>query len=244
MNLVKAPVHIASFLVLLPRPNNNAIPSSSRVYQFSLHILQGSIVGFCPSRTPGAIVNAANTLCLGGGGVDGAISDAGGPNLHRDRLQLPIIHNIPQGQAIRCPTGSAVVTGPGTYGALHVPYVIHAVGPNYKTFEPSRFHEADALLQSAYLSCLQRGKDHKIKCIAFSLLSAGVYRGKRSLKDILKIGLDSIIHFDGYTELKEISVCAFSKEEIETLMEIIQSLEKDGWVRPQEKEEENSDVLV
>jgi hypothetical protein len=69
-----------------------------------------------------------------------------------------------------------------------------------------------------------------MKCIAFSLLSAGVYRGKRGLKHVLKIGLDSIVHFDGYEELNEVSICAFSKQEVDAILEIIHSLEKDGWV--------------
>ena len=108
----------------------------------SLHILQGSVVDFGTTTTTtptpkAAIVNAANEGCLGGGGVDGAISEAGGEALYRDRLALPIITQLEGGRGgggVRCPTGRAVVTGPNQYGKLQTPYVIHAVGPNYWDF--------------------------------------------------------------------------------------------------------------
>jgi O-acetyl-ADP-ribose deacetylase (regulator of RNase III) len=59
---------------------------------------------------------------LGGGGVDGAITAAGGENLADDRMALKQI-----APGIRCKTGSAVITGPGDYGSLKVPFVVHAV---------------------------------------------------------------------------------------------------------------------
>lgn len=91
----------------------------------------GSVVNFGYPTNPdrSAIVNAANNLCLGGGGVDGAISTAGGDRLLNDRRALPSIRG--HGREVRCRTGDAVITGPNQYGRLLTPFVIHAVGPNY-----------------------------------------------------------------------------------------------------------------
>lgn len=117
----------------------------------TLNIVRGSVLDFAappPSsssqpRRIGAIVNAANEGCLGGGGVDGAINTAGEKALWQDRNALPILDgraSRPRQRAggraaICCRTGDAVMTGPAphqsNYGALHVPYVIHAVGPAY-----------------------------------------------------------------------------------------------------------------
>ena len=106
-----------------------------------LCIVQGSVV----FATTDAIVNAANQGCLGGGGVDGAICDAGGPALAAARRALPLL-DAPHGRGhIRCHTGDAVAT---IGGDLSARICIHAVGPNYA------FHrdDGDALLSSAYES--------------------------------------------------------------------------------------------
>src|SRR6056300_1029100 len=97
---------------------------------FNIVISRGSVVDFAHNTQSAAIVNAANEGCLGGGGVDGAISDAGGPNLLQDRINLPLLS-----EGVRCKTGSAVITGPNDYDELNVPYVIHAVGPNYMQYD-------------------------------------------------------------------------------------------------------------
>jgi O-acetyl-ADP-ribose deacetylase (regulator of RNase III) len=113
----------------------------------TLRIARGSVADFdCPGI--GAIVNAANEGCLGGGGVDGAISEAGGRNLYRDRLALPVVH-----RSVRCPTGDVRLTGPGDYDLLKVNYVVHAVGPMYDTYR--NFWEPDELLFSAYQASLE-----------------------------------------------------------------------------------------
>ena len=83
---------------------------------------RGSVVGF----EGDAIVNAANEGCQGGGGVDGAITTAGGPEMAAARAALPVIKSRMHGA--RCRTGSAVVT---TGGRLNATHCIHAVGPNY-----------------------------------------------------------------------------------------------------------------
>lgn len=185
----------------------------------SLIIAHGSVVDFSSPLT-GAIVNAANEGCLGGGGVDGAITSAGGPNLARDRLALPV-----QNGGVRCPTGSAVLTGPGEYGSLHVPYVIHAVGPNYMTF--SDIETPDNLLRSAYSSSLEQCRQDGINIsqVAFPLLSAGVFRGDRDSKSVLHIGINSIRdwaeeHSGDYGGLESVTLCGFSSKESDLLLEI------------------------
>lgn len=199
------------------------------------------------SPKTGAIVNAANEQCLGGGGVDGAISAAGGGNLARDRHALPLISKkmSSSGSAdcrndgeeeddefymqeeVRCPTGGAVITGPGDYGALHVPFVIHAVGPNYHMY--NGFETADRLLRAAYQSSLDRCREKGITEVAFALLSAGVFRGRRQPEEILRIGVTAIRdwsqhdaddNFDSSSSsLKSITLCGFSDEETAMLLD-------------------------
>ncbi len=104
-----------------------------------------------------AIVNAANAALAGGGGVDGAVHRAAGPEL---------------AEALRafggCPTGSAVVT-PGF--RLPARWVIHAVGPVWRG---GRHGEA-RLLAAAYASALDRAREVGAETVAFSALSTGVY---------------------------------------------------------------------
>lgn len=195
----------------------------------SLFINRGSVIDF--QHENGAIVNAANELCLGGGGVDGAISEAGGDQLYQARCALPIVKRSVSNGPIRCLTGQAKLTGPfqpwsdgsalSDY-TLKVPYVIHAVGPDYNVC--SSLEEGDILLRSAYMECLERSKEAKIQAIAFSLLSAGVYRGPRSIREVLEIGLNAIISFCGYDELEEIHLYAFNDCEMKTLLDIAKDL--------------------
>ena len=109
-----------------------------------------------------AIVNAANTSLLGGGGVDGAIHRAGGKSILHECQQ---IRNKQGG----CKVGEAVIT---TAGNLPAKFVIHTVGP---TWNNGKLDEEN-LLSSAYNNSLKLALDNQIQTIAFPNISTGVYR--------------------------------------------------------------------
>lgn len=108
-----------------------------------------------------AIVNAANSLMLGGGGVDGAIHKAAGEELLLACQAVPLIDGV------RCPTGQARIT---PAGRLNARYVIHTVGPRYYSS-----HNPHELLNSAYQTSLKLALKQACKSIAFPAISCGVY---------------------------------------------------------------------
>ncbi len=110
-----------------------------------------------------AIVNAANERMLGGGGVDGAIHRAAGPDL------LAACRDVPEVRpGVRCPTGEARIT-PGF--RLPARSVIHTVGPTWR----GGGHGEDAALASAYRSSLALAAEHGLTSVAFPAISTGVY---------------------------------------------------------------------
>lgn len=109
-----------------------------------------------------AIVNAANQRMLGGGGVDGAIHRAAGPELRDACAAVPEVR-----PDVRCPTGEARIT-PGF--RLAARWVIHTVGPVY-----SRPEKSAPLLRSAYRSSLELANEHGLASVAFPAISCGVY---------------------------------------------------------------------
>ena len=108
-----------------------------------------------------AIVNAANSRLIGGGGVDGAIHRAGGPAIMRD---CDAIREKQGG----CPTGEAVIT---TGGDLPARFVIHTVGPVWY----GGHKEEPRLLRNAYFNSLKLAEKNHIKSLAFPNISTGVY---------------------------------------------------------------------
>jgi len=110
-----------------------------------------------------AIVNAANTGLLGGGGVDGAIHRAAGPELLAACRALPEVK-----PGVRCRTGEARVT-PGF--RLKARHVIHAVGPVWR----GGGRKERELLASCYRTSMALARDHQARSIAFPAISCGIY---------------------------------------------------------------------
>ncbi|UDM49078.1 O-acetyl-ADP-ribose deacetylase [Cupriavidus sp. MP-37] len=108
-----------------------------------------------------AIVNAANSGLMGGGGVDGAIHGAGGPAIMEACRAL----RDAQGG---CPTGEAVIT---TGGRLPAPYVIHAVGPVWHGGGQGE----DEQLANAYRNSIRVAAQHHLRTLAFPNISTGIY---------------------------------------------------------------------
>ncbi len=140
-----------------------------------------------------AIVNAANSSLMGGGGVDGAIHRAGGSQILKECRQIVA-------QQGGCPTGTAVIT---TAGNLPAKYVIHTVGPVWqggKNQEPE-------LLANCYRNSLVLAAAHQCQTIAFPNISTGVYGYPKSAA--AEIAMSSVKEFltENTTIEKVIFVC-------------------------------------
>ena len=123
-----------------------------------VHFVRGDIT----EQDCDAIVNAANSSLLGGGGVDGAIHRRGGPEILQACQEIRRTR-YPDG----LPTGQAVAT---TAGRMPVRWVIHTVGPVY-----SRSEDRSALLASAYRESLRVADEIGARTVAFPAISAGIY---------------------------------------------------------------------
>lgn len=143
-----------------------------------------------------AIVNAANSALAGGGGVDGAIHRAGGPEIMRELDEI-------RPRIGRCATGDAVVTGAGRLDARHV---FHTVGPVYRDGK----HGEPDLLASCYRTCLRLADEHAEKSIAFPAISTGVYGYPAA--DAAQIAVREVLaHLRGTTPIRRVLFVVFDR---------------------------------
>lgn len=144
----------------------------------SVELVLGNIV----DQDIDAIVNAANTKLAGGGGVDGAIHRAAGPELKELCQQFPA-----DDRGRRCQTGHVQTT---TAGNLSAKYVIHAVGPFYNDRYAEKAHNQ---LVQVHTLALQAALEHHCESIAFPAISTGAYRFP--IGDAARLAIDTVCSF-------------------------------------------------
>jgi O-acetyl-ADP-ribose deacetylase len=137
-----------------------------------LELVQGDITKVAVD----AMVNAANSALAGGGGVDGAIHRAGGPEIMRDLNSI-------RARIGSCPAGNAVAT---IAGRLPARYVFHAVGPVYKDGQQGE----PELLASCYRKALELAEERDVQSISFPAISTGVYG--YPLQDAARIAISEV----------------------------------------------------
>jgi O-acetyl-ADP-ribose deacetylase (regulator of RNase III) len=149
-----------------------------------------------------AIVNAANSTLLGGGGVDGAIHRKGGPRILEECKRLRATE-WPDG----LPTGCAAITSGGNLKANHV---IHTVGPIWR----GGFHEESKLLKQAYRSSLKLAITNGLKTVAFPSISTGAYG--YPIEEASRIALAAVKDFlKKEDNLEKVSFILFSERDLE-----------------------------
>jgi len=154
-----------------------------------------------------AIVNAANSSLLGGGGVDGAIHRAGGPAILEECRMIV----ARQGG---CKTGEAVIT---TAGNIPAKYVIHTVGPVWNGGQKNE----EQLLSNCYFNSLRLAVDNGCTRIAFPNISTGIYRFPKHLA--AQISINAINQFlESDTTIKRITIVCFDDENFELLKQLPQ----------------------
>lgn len=152
-----------------------------------------------------AIVNAANSSLLGGGGVDGAIHRAAGPELLQETRNLG-----------GCKTGQAKISGGYNLKAKHV---IHAVGPIYRPNDP----DTPRLLASAYHVSMTLAAQHQLKSVAFPAISTGVYG--YPLDEAAGVALEAVMDFlANTTSIKLVRFVLFTQTALDEFTKALQRL--------------------
>ena len=182
-------------------PQNKAIINGKH-----LELVQGDIT----QEHTDAIVNAANSSLLGGGGVDGAIHRAAGPKLLAETRQLG-----------GCETGDAKISGGYR---LHAKHVIHAVGPVYQS---NSTHVADALA-SAYHRSLEIASEHNLRSVAFPAISTGVYG--YPMQEAAQVALGAVIDYMKAAEstVERVRFVLFTDDVLQIFANVLQSLLTDS----------------
>jgi O-acetyl-ADP-ribose deacetylase (regulator of RNase III) len=176
------------------------------INQTTLTIIQGDIT----KQATDAIVNAANSSLMGGGGVDGAIHRAGGPAILEECKKIV----ARQG---RLPAGKAVIT---TGGNLKAPYVIHTVGP---IWHGGKGNEAE-LLRSAYHECLKLATENKLAGISFPSISTGAYG--YPVDEAARVALNTVFSFlkEQATSLKDVVFVLFDSRSYQSYCSALQEV--------------------
>ena len=160
-----------------------------------IRIVQGDIT----KLEVDAIVNAANQVMLGGGGVDGAIHRAAGHELYEACLKVPETR-----PGVRCPTGEARIT-PGF--RLPAKFVIHTVGPVYRDGQ----HGEPEKLANCYRHSLLLAAENGCHSVAFPCISTGVYG--YPIGDAAKIAVQEVGNFLMSHGDMEVVFCCFSSDD-------------------------------
>ena len=153
-----------------------------------------------------AIVNAANTSLLGGGGVDGAIHRKGGPAI------LEACRKIRARQG-GCATGEAVLT---TAGNLPAKWVIHTVGPVWNGDK----QEKEKLLSNCYRNCLELAVANGLKSVAFPNISTGIYRFPK--EKAAAIAIQTIRNFPQLEKLDQVIFVCFDEKNHAIYQELLE----------------------
>ena len=164
------------------------------------------VVGDITKQDVEAIVNAANSSLLGGGGVDGAIHHAGGPEILEECREMRRTR-FPEG----LPTGEAVITTGGKLTAL---YVIHTVGPIYGEHGGK---EAE-LLANCYHNSLTLAVEKNLTSVAFPAISTGVYGYPRAeAAEVASRTIENFLSTD--RQLKEVRLVFFQSSDAEIFLQ-------------------------
>ena len=165
-----------------------------------IELVQGDIT----RQDVDAIVNAANTSLLGGGGVDGAIHGAGGPAILAECRKIG-----------GCPTGEAVITTGGDLPARHV---IHTVGP---VWHGGKSNEAE-LLASAYRRSLEVADANGLKTVAFPSISTGAYG--YPIERAAKVALTAVAeHLAGDTSVEVVRFVLFTARDLDVYAQALRA---------------------
>lgn len=143
-----------------------------------------------------AIVNAANSSLLGGGGVDGAIHRKGGAEILKECQQI-------RNKQGKCKVGEAVIT---TAGNLTAKFVIHTVGPHWNG---GKKKEAERLA-SCYTQSLQLAIDYGLKTLAFPNISTGIYRYPKDLA--AEVAINAVQTFEAAQGIDRVIFVCFDEE--------------------------------
>lgn len=178
-----------------------------KVGEATLQLIKGDITDI----ETDAIVNAANSSLLGGGGVDGAIHNKGGPKI-LEECKLIRATEWPDG----LPTGKAVITSGGN---LKAKYVIHTVGPVWL----GGFHVEAELLKQAYKNSLKLAVAKGIKSIAFPSISTGAYG--YPIEEASHVALKTVKEFlEKEDKLEKVIFVLFSDRDFEIYLETAKSI--------------------